>query len=89
MARDESVGDGLLWFLLGAAVGATVALLYAPQSGKKTREYISKKTDESRETLTEAGREMYDRGRDLFEKGREIADEAAEIFERGRKLARG
>ena len=85
--RDDS--NGILWFLVGAAVGASVALLYAPQSGKRTREYIGKKAEEGKEYVTETGRDVYDRGRELYEKGREVADEATELFERGRKLVHG
>jgi len=33
-------GSNLLAFLGGAIVGGAIALLYAPQSGKKTREQI-------------------------------------------------
>lgn len=88
MQRDDE-GAGFVWFLIGVAVGASVALLYAPQSGKETREYITKKTREGRDLVNETSRELYDKGTDLFERGREIADEAADIFERGRKLARG
>lgn len=44
---------GALCFLAGAAIGAGVALLYAPQSGaetrKKIKEYSEKITDEVRE----------------------------------------
>lgn len=88
MHRDDE-GAGFVWFLIGMAVGASVALLYAPQSGKDTRDYIARKTRESRDLVNETSRDLYDKGTDLFERGREIADEAAEIFERGRKLARG
>ena len=42
MARDDGAGAGsiLLAFLLGAVSGAAVALLYAPASGRETREYL-------------------------------------------------
>jgi len=36
--------DSLLAFLLGAAVGAGVALLIAPQSGEETRKLIADRT---------------------------------------------
>lgn len=36
--------DSLLAFLLGAAVGAGVALLLAPQSGEETRKQIADRT---------------------------------------------
>lgn len=86
---SEDTGIGLGWFLIGMAAGAAIALLYAPQSGKKTREFISKKTEEGREALADSGKEVMDRGKEIFDRGRELADEAAELFERGRKLVRG
>lgn len=88
MQRDDE-GAGFVWFLIGVAVGASVALLYAPQSGKETRDFIARKTREGRDLVSETGRDLYEKGADLYERGREIADEAADIFERGRKLARG
>jgi gas vesicle protein len=80
---------GFAWFLVGFATGAAMALLYAPQSGRKTRQMISRKAQEGKDLIEETGSDLYEKGSDLYEKGREIADEAADIFERGRKLARG
>ena len=88
MDRDDT-GVSLAWFLAGAAVGATVALLYAPKSGKDTRRYLSKTTEKGREKLADSSRDLMDRGKELYERGREVADDAAEIFERGRKLVHG
>ena len=50
MANDESGGAGsiLLAFILGAVSGAAVALLYAPQSGKETRDYLNERANEAR-----------------------------------------
>lgn len=86
MESDNS-GGKVIWFFAGAALGAAVALLYAPATGADTRRVLARKTGEGRESLAETGREMIDRGRELYEKGRQIAEEAAEMFERGRKLA--
>jgi len=80
MERDST--SNVVWFLAGAALGAAIALLYAPQSGEETRRLIAKKTGEGRDALADRSRELYDRGR-------ELADEAAELFERGKKLAQG
>lgn len=87
MPEDNS--NKLVWFLTGAAIGAAVALLYAPQSGEETRRQLRQKADEGREQLSESGRELVDRGRDLYEKGRAMADEAAEMFDRGRRMVQG
>ena len=86
---SEDRGISIAWFLVGAAAGAAVALLYAPQSGRETRRLLAKKTEEGREALADSGKEVLDRGKELFDRGRELADEAADIFERGRKLVRG
>jgi gas vesicle protein len=87
MAQNN--GGSLVWFIAGAAVGASIALLYAPQSGKETRRYIKKKTREGREALADSAGDLMDRGRELYEKGLRVADEAAEMIERGRRLVEG
>lgn len=88
MAKDNG-GSGIVWFLAGAVVGASVALLYAPNSGEDTRKYISKTTEKSKDAIAGSGKELVDRGKDLYDRGRALADEAAELFERGRKLVQG
>jgi gas vesicle protein len=78
-----------VWFVTGAAMGATIALLYAPHSGRETRRYITKKARKGGEAVADAGRDVLDKGRDLYEKGRRMADDAADLFERGRRLVEG
>jgi gas vesicle protein len=85
MAQDNN----LVWFVAGAAIGASLALLYAPQSGRETRRLIKKKSREGREALSETSRDLMDKGRDLYEKGLRVADDAAEMIERGRRLVEG
>lgn len=84
MAQDN--GGNLVWFVAGVAIGATVALLYAPQSGRDTRRFIGKRAKRSTEAMSDAGRDLMEKGRDLYDKGRKVADEAAELFERGRRI---
>jgi len=83
---DQDNGTRVVWFMAGIAVGATVALLFAPAAGEVTRRRIVKKTEQGRAALADSGKEMLDRGRDMYEKGRRLADDAAEMFERGRKI---
>jgi gas vesicle protein len=85
----EHDGSKLVWFLTGAAIGAAIALLYAPQSGRETRRFIRKKTDEGREALADTGKDILERGREVYGKGRKIAEEAGDFLERGRKLVTG
>jgi gas vesicle protein len=86
---SESQTNALAWFLTGAIIGATVALLYAPRSGKETREFISEKTEQGKEAIAEAGHDIVEAGRDVLERGRNLVEDAADLFERGRKLVRG
>jgi gas vesicle protein len=85
----EDNSGKVVWFFAGAALGATIALLYAPQSGSATRRIIVKKTRQGREYVADAGKEWVDKGRELYEKGLRVADEAAEMIERGRRIVEG
>ena len=89
MSGSRDLTNLLAWFLTGAVIGATIALLYAPQSGRETREFIADRTERGKEAITEAGQDIAEAGRDMLERGRKLAYDAADLFERGRKLARG
>jgi gas vesicle protein len=52
MNRDRAIGLGI-GILTGAVVGAAVALLVAPQSGRETRKMIKDKTMEVVGTVKE------------------------------------
>jgi gas vesicle protein len=93
LAKEKTVSEDntgkFIWFLAGATVGATVALLYAPQSGRATRRELGRRLDRAQEALSETSQGLYDQGRDLYDKGRKIADDAASLFDKGRKLVEG
>jgi len=80
MARDDGAGAGniLLAFLLGAVSGAAVALLYAPASGRDTRDYLGEKAREGRARAAEAAA----KGREALAQGRETLSSA---IDRGRE----
>jgi gas vesicle protein len=70
MSNEQQGGGGagvLLAFLAGAAVGAAVALLFAPAPGSETRELVSRRAREGRERAAEAAR----RGREILHSQRE------------------
>ena len=80
MSRDEGTGAGsiLLAFILGAVSGAAFALLYAPASGRETREYLNDRAAEARARAADAAA----KGRDVISQGRETITTA---IERGRE----
>jgi gas vesicle protein len=74
---EENSSNGIGWFLAGLGVGALLGVLYAPKSGKETRdEIVSTALDAKQRAadLVEKGRqqagEYVDRGKDYYEKGR-------------------
>jgi gas vesicle protein len=86
---QDNLANNIGWFVAGAVVGMTAAILLAPQSGKKTRKIISDKTQQGKEAVSETGKEVYDRSKEIIDKGRQLVDDAADLFDRGRKLVRG
>ena len=88
MAQDDQ-GGKLTWFLAGAALGAAAAILYAPKSGKETRELLTQKAQEANKAVTDTSREIYERGKDVYDRGKQVVDDAAALFDRARGLAKG
>jgi gas vesicle protein len=69
--HNQGIGGGtvLLAFIAGAAVGAALALLFAPASGNETRAYVNRRAREARDRAAQAaeqGREMFNRQRENF-----------------------
>ena len=88
MIREDQTGK-LAWFFAGAAIGAAIALLYAPASGEETRERIGQKAREHADKLQEHGETVAEKGRELYERGKSLADEAADVFDRGKRMVQG
>ena len=84
MSNDNgSAGSILMAFVLGAAAGAAIALLYAPATGEETRRKLKDKAQAGREkaeALARDGREFISRQREnlgaAVERGREAFDQA-------------
>ncbi|GEM_PF-3574475 len=70
MAEDEgsSIGTSLVVFLLGVAVGAAAAILYAPMAGNETRARLSESAGKLKDRAVELGHEVAEKARDLRER---------------------
>ncbi|MBZ5727853.1 MAG: YtxH domain-containing protein [Acidobacteriia bacterium] len=86
---DEGIANTLAWFITGAIIGATVALLYAPKSGKETRQFLADKAQQGKDAVTDTSHTIVESSRDMFERGRQLVEDAADLFDRGRKLVKG
>ena len=70
--NNSGAGDKFLFFMAGAGIGAVLALLFAPKSGRETREIIARTATDSRDFLSTKVNE----GRQVVEeKGRRFGDD--------------
>jgi gas vesicle protein len=86
---ESAVGSNIAWFLTGAFIGAAVAMLYAPKSGKDTRQFLADKVQQSKDAVADSSMSIVEASKDMFDRGRQLVDDAADLFERGRKLVKG
>jgi len=76
--RNSNASSIVMAFLLGGLAGAALAVLYAPRSGRETRELLGEKIREG----AERGRQMKDRA---VARGREMYDDATDYVEKQRE----
>ncbi|MEW6600747.1 MAG: YtxH domain-containing protein [Nitrospirota bacterium] len=70
----------VLAFVLGGLVGAGIALLTAPRSGRETREKIREFTDETRKKASEYAEQTKDKLSSAIEHGREFVTEKKSLI---------
>jgi len=69
---ENNGGARFLCFLTGVSIGALVGVLFAPHSGKRTREMMADQVGESREYLMRTGRAIRGQAVDSVERGKEV-----------------
>jgi gas vesicle protein len=73
-------GHGFMWFLAGLGIGALVGVLYAPKSGRETREELMRRADEGRDYMNTRGRQAREQVTQLTDRGREVLSRQREQF---------
>ena len=88
MSDEKNGVQGVAWFLAGLGVGALIGILYAPKSGRETREDLAQGAREGSEYLRARGRQAADQMGQYVDKGREQVNQyvgrGREIVDRGR-----
>jgi gas vesicle protein len=82
MAEDNRV-QSLAWLVAGLGIGALVGILYAPKSGRETRDDIARGAREGTEYLRTRSKQAAEQVGTLVDKGKE---QVGEYVERGRRL---
>jgi gas vesicle protein len=89
----EKSGTGVVPFLVGLAVGAGVALLFAPQTGEKTRRDIARAGRRAQLRARELAGDLRDKAEDTYADARarveEGLDSARDAVTRGRRKVTG
>jgi gas vesicle protein len=79
---NSNGGDRFLYFLAGAGIGAVFALLFAPKSGRETRELLARSAAEGHEYLTNKATE----GKQFVESaGRKATDDISAFVDRSKE----
>jgi gas vesicle protein len=86
--RNNSIG----WFIAGLGLGALVGVLYAPKSGRETREQLLSGVDDGREYLTSRSRDARESVTQWVDKGKETIgrqrEQVTSAIEAGRQAYR-
>lgn len=75
----------ILGVLAGAAVGAVIGILYAPDSGKNTRNKISRKTEDLVGDLKDKADHLADRANLLVNKATGLVDKVSESMHKAKR----
>lgn len=74
---DEKSMRYLGFFLVGAGIGAGLALLWAPKSGKETRRLLARQAEDGREYVSSKGRDLYRQAEDAVGRSKDWASKLA------------
>jgi gas vesicle protein len=77
MASENNSGDRLVYFLIGAGIGAVTALLFAPKAGSELRADIADATRKGMDQARDRGREFGERANEYYQTGVERASDIA------------
>jgi gas vesicle protein len=73
-------GSNFGFFLAGLGMGAILALLFAPRSGKDTREYIAGKAEEGRDYVKAKTEDLRREAEGVVEKGKDLVTKQKELL---------
>lgn len=93
MAEDSKI-NGFAWFLAGVGIGALAGILYAPKSGRETREDLANSAREGTEYLKNRSKQVAEQVGTIVDKSKEQVgnlvdksrEQVGEYMDRGREV---
>jgi len=86
--EEETGGGGfLIGLLCGTALGAAVALMFAPKAGPEFRQHLYESTGDIRRKAYETYDQASEQVNNIVSKGRQAVDRGREAFESARQSA--
>ena len=82
MADEKDGGDKLVYFLIGAGIGAITALLFAPKAGSELRADLADATRKGLDQARDTTRELNERANEAYHTS---VERAAELAARGKE----
>ncbi len=80
--NQGGTGDKLVYFLIGAGIGAITALLFAPKAGSELRSDIADVTKKGLDYARDTGREVGERATEYYQTG---VERASDLGTRGKE----
>ena len=77
---ENNGASNLGFFLAGLGIGAILALLFAPKSGKETRDYIAQKAEEGKDFVRAKTEELRRQAEDAVEKGKDLVTKQKDLL---------
>lgn len=68
----EKITSKVGFFIAGVGVGAVIAALYTPKTGKETRRMIARKADEGMDYLESRSKELRHHAEDAMDRGKDF-----------------
>ena len=78
MAEESGSAEKVLFFMLGAVMGAAAALLLAPRTGEETRRILASKAREGKDFMATRSRTVADKTSSYVDRGKEILQQQRE-----------
>lgn len=81
MSQERSFASSFLTFLSGAAIGAGLALLFAPQTGKETRKQIKDAAEKASDGIMEQSEKVAQTARNAIKQVKTLVNRNEDLKE--------